>query len=411
MRIQNRLLWMTIPLLLVACDMRNGASRSATSEQEAESQSQVGESRSVDGTSYSSAIEGDSVVLTISTCKVPDESSSHVEKVVTEDAHPNVNRSNTLIYPIDEVTTHVETKNSCDVELHIDNMPIDELGSDLLVEKTIEQSPDTLEHVENTTTKCTLAEQPSEQEVVNSSSLDNRLSKQIDAYVSRRGMIHRDATKAIFIPKGQWMLGGQLSWKQWENDNLSYLLLQDLTFSGHTFSVGPYFGYFFAKNMAVGGRFSYNRSYINVGELGLALGEGLSFSLNDFYFLQHAYMSSVFLRSYIPIGESRIFGLFGELQLNHTFSEWKTTIGRDDLLRGVYQHTHALGLGLSGGLSVFLTDFAAAEVMINVGGFDYKWGYQNIKEIDKRDEGHLNRSSADFKINLFSIKFGLTFYL
>jgi hypothetical protein len=49
--------------------------------------------------------------------------------------------------------------------------------------------------------------------------------------------------------------------------------------------------------------------------------------------------------------------------------------------------------------------------MLNVGGCDYKWGYQNIKEIDKKDNGSLNSSSADFKIDLFSIKFGLTFYL
>jgi hypothetical protein len=148
-----------------------------------------------------------------------------------------------------------------------------------------------------------------------------------------------------------------------------------------------------------------------MGELGLGLGDGLSLSLKDFYYLQHNYKNSLFLRSYIPIGESKIFGLFGELQLNHTFSEWKCTMGRDELLQGVYQNTHAVGIGLGGGMVVFLTDFAAAEVMLNVGGCDYKWGYQSIKKIDKIDEGRLSRSSADFRIDLFSIKFGLTFYL
>jgi hypothetical protein len=86
-------------------------------------------------------------------------------------------------------------------------------------------------------------------------------------------------------------------------------------------------------------------------------------------------------------------------------------MGRDELLQGVYQNTHAVGIGLGGGMVVFLTDFVAAEVMLNVGGCDYKWGYQNIKEIDKKDNGSLNSSSADFRIDLFSIKFGLTFYL
>ena len=86
-------------------------------------------------------------------------------------------------------------------------------------------------------------------------------------------------------------------------------------------------------------------------------------------------------------------------------------MGREELLQGVYQNTHTVGLGLGGGLAVFLTDFAAAEVMLNVGGCDYKWGNQSIKKIDKKDEGRLCRSNADFRIDLFSIKFGLTFYL
>lgn len=248
-------------------------------------------------------------------------------------------------------------------------------------------------------------------ESVTTFSSENQLEKKVESYVTQRGMIRRDATKALFIPKGQWLLGGQVGWYQWNNDNLSYLVLNNLEFQGHTFSAGPYLGYFFAKNMAVGGRFSYKRNYLNLGEVGMGLGEGLSFDLEDFYYLQHSYKSSVFLRSYIPIGESKIFGLFGEFQLNYTFSEGKNTIGREDNLTGVYDNNHSLGLGLGGGLVVFLTDFAAAEVMLNVGGYDFKWGYQSIKGLDEIEKGNQNSSGANFKMDLFSIKFGVTFYL
>jgi hypothetical protein len=119
----------------------------------------------------------------------------------------------------------------------------------------------------------------------------------------------------------------------------------------------------------------------------------------------------VFLRSYIPIAESKIFGLFGELQLNYAFSEGKSSQGRGDMLTGVYENKQSLGLGLGGGLVVFLTDFAAAEVMLNVGGYDFDWGYQTIKKIDEIDKGCFNRSGANFKIDILSIQFGLTFYL
>lgn len=234
------------------------------------------------------------------------------------------------------------------------------------------------------------------------------IGKKVESYIEQRGMIRRGATKTLFVPKGQWIVGGQVSWNQWDNNNLHYLLLKDINFNGYTFSSGPYLGYFFAKNMALGARFSYKRNYLNLGKLGLNLGESLNLGLEDFYYLQHNYKSSIFLRSYIPIGESKIFGLFGEFQLNYTFSEGKNSIGRDETFTGVYENIHSLGLSLGGGMVVFLTDFAAAEVMLNVGGYDFKWGYQNSNNIEK---GTLNSSGANFRIDLFSIKFGMTFYL
>lgn len=259
-------------------------------------------------------------------------------------------------------------------------------------------------------TDCTTA-QPLQQQEFATSHSDKTINEKVESYVVQRGMIRRDATKALFIPKGQWMLGGQVGWNQWNNDNLNYILLNNFNFEGHSFTAGPYLGYFFAKNMSVGCRFSYKRNYINMDEVGLGMGDGLSLSLKDFYNLQHSYKSSLFLRSYIPIGESKIFGLFGEFQLNYTFLEGKNTMGKDEQMTGVYENNHSLGLGLGGGLVVFLTDFAAAEVMLNVGGYDFKWGYQSIKDLDAINKGNLNSSGGNFKIDLFSIKFGMTFYL
>ena len=33
--------------------------------------------------------------------------------------------------------------------------------------------------------------------------------------------IDREAMKSVFIPKGQWMVGGEISWNEWDNDNLN----------------------------------------------------------------------------------------------------------------------------------------------------------------------------------------------
>ena len=227
-------------------------------------------------------------------------------------------------------------------------------------------------------------------------------------YAQERGMISRDASKTVFIPKGQWMLGGQVAWNQWNNDNLNYLVLKDINFEGYTFSAGPYLGYFFANNMAVGGRFSYKRYFFNLGEFDLNLGDDFNIGLKDLYYLQHNYESTLFVRSYLPLGNSKIFGLFGEFQLNYIFAEGKNSTGRDETFTGVYEYTHNLEIGLGGGMVVFLADHVAAEVMLNVGGYRVKWGSQNTNNIE---EGRITSSGANFKIDLFSIKFGVTYFL
>lgn len=227
-------------------------------------------------------------------------------------------------------------------------------------------------------------------------------------YAQERGMISRDASKTVFIPKGQWMLGGQVAWNQWNNDNLNYLVLKDINFEGYTFSAGPYFGYFFANNMAVGGRFSYKRYFFNLGEFDLNLGDDFNIGLKDLYYLQHNYESTLFVRSYLPLGNSKIFGLFGEFQLNYIFAEGKNSTGRDETFTGVYEYTHNLEIGLGGGMVFFLADHVAAEVMLNVGGYRVKWGSQNTNNIE---EGRITSSGANFKIDLFSIKFGVTYFL
>lgn len=227
-------------------------------------------------------------------------------------------------------------------------------------------------------------------------------------YAERRGMISRDAVKTVFVPKGQWMLGGQVSWNQWDNENLNYLVIKDINFKGYTFSMGPYLGYFFANNMAAGARFSYNRYFLNLGELDLNLGDDFNIGLKDLYYIQHNYESSAFMRSYLPLGNSKIFGLFGEFQLNYTFSEGKNCTGSGETLSSVYERVHNLEIGIAGGMVVFITNHVAAEVMVNVGGYRVKWGDQNNNNIET---GSLTNSGANFRINLFSIKFGASYYL
>ncbi len=417
MRIRHGILWTAITLSFVACDFKGCSSSSTVEEQ---SESQVNEQCSVkDKGICSSEVGEESSAVTLRVGDTADIADLRTMKVSAADAMPisAISEPKLPAETIDvaSIPEREETEEPQEVPLVSDSeVETEELEvkNDTVSGGTLSVlDADSMHCVRDTSIVALPIMQPAEQEAQDTVSSNNHIDEKVAPYVIKRGMIRRDATEALFIPKGQWMLGAQMTWNQWDSENLSYLVLDNLNFQGHTFSVGPSLGYFFTNNMAVGGRFSYKRNYLNVDEIGLGLGEGLSFDLKDFYYLQHSYKSSLFLRSYIPIGESKIFGLFGECQLNYTFSEGKNSIGKGDMLTGVYEKNHSLGLGLGGGMVVFLTDFAAAEVMLNVGGCDFKWGYQNIKEIDRREKGYLTSSGANFKIDLFSIKFGLTFYL
>ena len=59
------------------------------------------------------------------------------------------------------------------------------------------------------------------------------------------------------------------------------------------------------------------------------------------------------------------------------------------------------------GLTAFVTNNMAVEVSINVVGLDFKWIEQTTNQVE---HGSYRQSSADFKINIFSINIGVCTY-
>ena len=203
--------------------------------------------------------------------------------------------------------------------------------------------------------------------------------------------IERDVQSQVFIPKGTWMAGGTVSYSEHDESNLNFLVIKDVEGKGYDFSVSPYVGYFFRDNIAAGFRFAYNRDYLDLGNLDMDLGD-LTLSFKDLYYLEHKYEASGFLRTYMPIGRSKIFGLFNEARLTYGYGRGKNSTGSGD----------------APGLAAFITDWSAVEVSVGVMGFNFKWIDQETNQIE---EGTQRVSSGNFKINLFSINIGMTFYL
>lgn len=223
----------------------------------------------------------------------------------------------------------------------------------------------------------------------------------------KRENFDRGIQTSVFIPKGQWMVGGSFSYSESSSGDYKFLILKNVEGKSYTFSVSPSFGYFIRDNVAVGGRFSYTRDYIDIGNLDIDLSEDLSFSITKASLVEHMFYGTGFIRTYINLGDSRRFGLFNEARLTFGAGQGKTYSGEGETLDGVYETIKHLQVGIAPGMTAFITNNAAVEVSVGVMGFDSKWIDQDHNKVI---EGSRRVTSAKFKIDLFSINLGMTYY-
>lgn len=228
----------------------------------------------------------------------------------------------------------------------------------------------------------------------------------ITSVYARKGY-DRNIKPSLFVPKGTWMGGVTFSYTELAGDNYKFLILDDILGEGYTFKVSPYAGYFFRDNIAAGVRLNYNRTYADVGNINLGLGDDLSFEIKDYKLIDHEYTASGFLRTYMGLGNSKVFGFFNELRLTYGYGQGKTLSGTLPDVTGTYQTSHSLQIGAAPGLTAFVMNNLAVEVSINVVGLNFKW----VEQINNQVEhGTYRQSSANFKINIFSVNIGLCTY-
>ena len=167
--------------------------------------------------------------------------------------------------------------------------------------------------------------------------------------------------------------------------------------------------YALRDNTAIGARFVYARSLLKLDNASLKFGDDVDateFRARDFYTLTHSYTASVIWRQYIPLGNSKRFALFNEMQLSAGGSQAK--FANDSPVKGTYQTGYSLSLGISPGIVAFATNNMAVEVNVGVMGISYN----HVKQVHNQvREGKLDTSMMNFKVNIFSIGLGMAFYL
>lgn len=226
--------------------------------------------------------------------------------------------------------------------------------------------------------------------------------------LSAQEVFQRKLEQISFVPKGQWITGVSVSYSQSDQDRYQFLIVENLSGDTYTFKISPMLMFVFKDNLAAGGRFAYSRQRTRLNTADIVLDSETSYNVENLYSISHNFSGMAAMRNYISLGHSTRFGLFNEVQLQIGGGQSKLCTGSGQDFSGTYERSFNMSIGLAPGLAVFLNNYSALEVNVGVLGFNYS---QTKSTTDQIYVAHRDMKSANFKINLFSITFGVAFYL
>lgn len=218
----------------------------------------------------------------------------------------------------------------------------------------------------------------------------------------------RGLEQISFVPKGQWITGVSVSYSQSNQRDYQFFVIENLNGDTYSFKVSPMLMYCFQDNMAAGGRFAYKRSKIDLRSADVILDSETEYNVDNLYSISQSWYGTAAFRNYISLGNNRRFGMFNEVQLEIGGGDSKICNGSGDDLTGTYSRNFSLNVGLAPGIVMFLNNYSAIEVNVGVLGFTYT---STKSTTDQVYVAHSDSKRANFKINLFSITFGVAFYL
>lgn len=228
------------------------------------------------------------------------------------------------------------------------------------------------------------------------------------AIVKTPEVFSRNIEQIAFVPKGQWIGGVSVSYSQSNQNRYQFLIIENISGDTYTFKVSPMVMFAFKNNLAAGARFAYSRSRTRLESADVVLDSETGYNMDNLYSINHSYTGTAAFRQYMSLGGTTRFGFFNEVQLQLGGGQSKLCNGQGDDLTGTYSTNFSLDVGLAPGLIVFLNNYSALEVNVGVLGFNYTKTHFTTDQIYTAS---MRRSSANFKINLFSITFGVAFYI
>lgn len=222
------------------------------------------------------------------------------------------------------------------------------------------------------------------------------------------GRFDRGLFNYLFIPKGQWSFGLDVSYGEFNSEDIELLsFIGDFDFGGSVFSIDPYISYFFAHNQSIGMRLGYTRNKADLGNLTVDI-EDLDLSLQNIDYHTEEYSAAVFYRHYIGLDHSRRWAIFNETALEFSSGNGYFERPYNGVPRITETVTTEVRMDFSPGICYFVHDYVSFNLSFGVFGLHWKKWQQTT---DRVEEGSRTSSGADFKFNLFNLRMGIAVHI
>jgi len=223
------------------------------------------------------------------------------------------------------------------------------------------------------------------------------------------GRYDRGLFNYLFVPKGQWSFGLMASYGEFSTDDYQILsMLKNLDLKVKAYSLQPSIFYFFDNNQAVGVKFNYTRTNLDLPSLLVDVDDDINFDLANISYYSSNYSTSVVYRNYVGLGRERRFGVFNEVELEFGAGSSRFQRYYNGELRDTRTNTMTASLNFSPGLTVFIMDYVSFNISFGVFGIKMHREKQLTNGVD---EGTRFSSGANFRFNIFNINFGMAVYI
>lgn len=222
-----------------------------------------------------------------------------------------------------------------------------------------------------------------------------------------RGYLTKGRRDLVFAPKGSWFLGGSAGFSNHDHDSYSITVLEGVDSKGYKLNVDPTFGYLIKDNVAAGVKLSYGRNYLDLDSASLSVA-GTDLSWNDYFLLEHNMAASLFLRNYIPIGNSGRLAVYVDLQLTGKGGQGKVIDDRKGDMTGTYTKRHGASISVNPGGALLLSKHFGIDASIKVLNVGYDVTSQSHNQVAN---GEIKSADFSYNLDLLSLNLGLYYYL